>query len=200
MELSIYIQAFIVLFIVFDAVGSIPMFHAFTGSLKAPERRRVVRRSVAAAGGILVFFALFGHFLFRFIGISINDFRVAAGAILFMLAVELVMGRLEPSLIKMKADEVAIVPLATPLLAGPGSISTVMYLMIPPFGPMPALISIAANVAVAYIIFQSSSKVISTLGINGVKVFTRIMGLIIAAFAVTLIREGIAGIIAGLKP
>ena len=144
---------------------------------------------------MLVAFMAFGRLLFDAINVSVDDFKVAAGIVLFILSVELVLGRLEPGMMKVEAEDVAIVPLATPLLAGPGSISTVMYL-VEVIGPIETLASVGLNVALTYLIFRSSERIFGVLGRNGSRAVTRIIGLIIAAMAIAIIREGLQGILA----
>lgn len=184
------VHALIMLFVIFDAIGNVPTFYAFTHHLAAHERRRVAKQSVLAAGAVLVAFTLLGRALFSAINVSIDDFKVAAGIVLFILSVELVLGRLEPGMRKIEAEDFAIVPLATPLLAGPGSISTVIYLS-ETVGLAETLISIALNVAIAYAIFVSSEAIFKVLGRNGVRAVTRIIGLIIAAMAVSITVSGL---------
>ncbi|MEM4700220.1 MAG: MarC family protein [Candidatus Nezhaarchaeales archaeon] len=190
MDLAGLAQAFIMLFVVFDAVGNVPAFHAFTQHMSPREKRKVARQSVLVAGAVLVSFTLLGRALFNAINVSIDDFKVAAGVVLFILSVELVLGRLEPGMRKIEAEDFAIVPLATPLLAGPGSISTVIYLS-ETVGTVETLASIALNVAVAYAIFASSEGIFRVLGRNGVRAVTRIIGLIIASMAVSIIVGGL---------
>jgi multiple antibiotic resistance protein len=189
-----FLQAFIMLFVVFDALGNVPAFYAFTSQLAAERRRRIARHSALVAGAILVAFAFLGRLLFEAIRVSVDDFKVAAGVVLFILSVELVLGRLEPGMRRVEPEDAAIVPLATPLLAGPGSISTVMYL-VEAVGLIEALTSIALNVALAYLILASSGDIFKVLGRNGSRALTRIIGLIIAAMAIAIIREGLRGLL-----
>jgi multiple antibiotic resistance protein len=96
-------------------------------------------------------------------------------------------------------EDVAIIPLATPLLAGPGSITTVMILMNPPFGPVITLLVIIANTMVAWAILSESYLLARLLGRSGLRVFTKLMGLIIVAFAVMFVREGIISIMGRIQ-
>jgi multiple antibiotic resistance protein len=188
-----YLTAFIMLFVVFDALGNVPIFHSLTEGLEFRERRRVIQDSVMIAGVILLFFALGGGLILDFFQVSLNDFRVAGGTILFIVAIEGLLGRVEA--MKIRPEQLAVVPLATPLLAGPGSISLVIYLMEAGYGPGPTLASIAANVAVAWAILTYCDVFFKVLGKNGSLVIARIMALILAAIAVAMIREGVEGIL-----
>lgn len=199
MDLISYFQAFAILFVVFDPLGVVPMFHTVVGEISSQRRRKIARQSALASGIILIFFALGGISLLEFLRISIHDFRIAAGAVLLVLSVELVMGKLEPSTRKVDAEDVAVVPIAIPLLAGPGSICTVMYLMYPPFGPAQTMLAIVMNVSIAYLVLSRSDVIFSFLGRNGSRAITRVMGLLVAAIAVMVIREGILGIIEMVK-
>lgn len=181
------------LFVIFDALGNVPLFYSFTSKLEASKRMKIARESVVVAGILLLVFMLIGRILFEALKVSINDFKIAAGVVLFILSIELVLGRLEPGMRKVELEEFAIVPLATPLLAGPGSISMVIYLA-EAVGPIETLTSILLNVILAYIILSSSNKIFSIISRNGARAITRITGLIIAAMAVAMIRSGLEGI------
>ncbi|MEM4653682.1 MAG: MarC family protein [Candidatus Nezhaarchaeales archaeon] len=188
-----YVTAFIMLFVVLDAVGNVPIFYSLTEGLDVKERRRTIQNSVIIAGIILLFFALGGGVLLEFFHVSIDDFRVAGGAILFIIAVEGLLGRVEA--MKIKPEHLAVVPLATPLLAGPGSISLVIYLVNVGYGLGPTITSIVANVIIAWIVLTYCDVVSRILGRNGSLVLSRIMALILAAIAIAMIREGIMNIL-----
>lgn len=187
------LTAFIMLFVVFDAVGNVPIFYSLTEGLEFKERRRTIRNSVVIAGVILLFFALGGGVLLDFFHVSVDDFRIAGGAILFIIAVEGLLGRVEA--MKIKPEHLAVVPLATPLLAGPGSISLVIYLVNAGYGLGPTITSIIANVIVAWIMLTYCDVVSRILGKNGSLVLSRIMALILAAIAIAMIREGVMNIL-----
>jgi len=190
-----YLTTFIMLFVVFDALGNVPIFYSLTEGLEFKERRRIIQNSVMIAGVILVFFALGGGLILSFFRVSIDDFRIAGGTILFIIAIEGLLGRVEA--MKIRPEQLAVVPLATPLLAGPGSISLVIYLMEAGYGPGPTLASIVANVAVAWVILTYCDVFFKVLGKNGSLVVARIMALILAAIAIAMIREGVEGILSG---
>lgn len=189
-----FLTAFIMLFVVFDAVGNVPIFYSLTEGLNFEERRKTIQNSVIIAGIILLFFALGGGMLLAFFHVSVDDFRIAGGAILFIIAIEGLLGRVEA--MKIKPEHLAVVPLATPLLAGPGSISLVIYLVSAGYGLGPTIASIVANVAIAWIVLTYCDVVSRILGKNGSLVLSRIMALILAAIAVAMIREGIMNILA----
>lgn len=188
-----YLTAFTMLFVVFDALGNVPIFYSLTEGLEFRERRKIIQNSVMIAGAILLFFALGGGLILDFFQVSLEDFRVAGGTILFIIAIEGLLGRVEA--MKIRPEQLAVVPLATPLLAGPGSISLVIYLMKVGYGLGPTLVSIIANVVVAWIILTYCDVFFKILGRNGSLIIARIMALILAAIAVAMIREGVEGIL-----
>jgi multiple antibiotic resistance protein len=147
---------------------------------------------------ILIVFSLFGWLIFDIFGITIDDFRIAGGIILFVVAVDQLRGGdvrsrgLQPS-------AVAAFPLATPLLAGPGAISTVIIISGSPYSPLLALIVVVCNEVLAFLILSSSDWVRKVLGPNGTDALSRITALLIAALAVSFVIGGITDIAASLK-
>jgi len=186
-----YVQAFVMLFIIFDPIGNIPIFHSLTQKLEPTLRRKTIKTSVLVAFVILVFFAVGGVFILNFFKISINEFMIAGGLLLFILSVEGLLGREEARWIS--SEDVAIVPLAMPLMAGPGAIYSVIFLMAPPFGPSYAFFSIITNVVLQYLLLVYSDTVLRLLGKTGSTVISRIMAFILSAIAVGMIINGVKG-------
>ena len=190
----LFAEAFVLLFAVVDAIGTVPIFIGLTAGF-AEHRKRILRQAVVISTAILVVFALFGWLIFEAFGITINDFRIAGGIILFIVAVDHLEGDdrrskgLEPS-------DVAAFPLATPLLAGPGAISTVIIISAAPYSPLLALMVILVNAALAYLILSGSTWVSRFLGPNGTNALSRITALLIAALAVSFVVTGAANIVA----
>ncbi|MCP8323912.1 MAG: MarC family protein [Candidatus Methylarchaceae archaeon HK02M2] len=188
----LFFQAFFLLFTILDAVGNTPIFISLTADI-ADKRRKIITESVFIAFLILIVFAYLGGFIFQLLGTTIDDFKIAGGVILFLIAYDYLRG--ERSKVKsIDGREIAAFPLATPLLAGPGAISTVMILMNPPYGPLITSAVIISNCILAWIILIQGKFIQNILGQNGTRIFTRIMGLLIAAIAVTFVREGIMAI------
>jgi len=185
---------YLMLFVVLDPVGILPYYQAVIARLPEEERPRVLRRALIAALAMLLGFALLGDALFSLLGVTMNDFRVAAGIILMIYAVaaifEVQIG--SPG----QGESVAIFPLATPLLAGPGSITTVMYIKYV-YGLPTAVAATVVNIAVAYPILASSTLLLRLLGRHGALFIDKFMSLILAGFAISIIREGIQGILEG---
>jgi multiple antibiotic resistance protein len=157
------------------------------------QRKKIVRQSILVATIILFVFAYVGWIIFAALGITINDFRIAGGIVLFAVAFEHLSGR--DSKTKAEPSELAVFPLATPLLAGPGAISTVVILANPPYGPFLSFVVISLNSLVAYVILNRSDWVQRILGVNGTRALTSITALLIAALAVSFVRQGIVNIL-----
>lgn len=192
-DLSSFASSFVLLFSVFDVFGTVPVFLALTQDY-ADHRAQIVRDSVVIATLILLIFATVGQLVFQVLGITINDFKIAGGIILFIIALDNLRGRISQTRV-IAAGEIAAFPLATPLMAGPGAISTVMIYSNPPYGLLEIYLVILLNSVVTYIVLERASWVQRALGKNGTQVFTRIVGLLIAAIGIAFIREGILGII-----
>jgi multiple antibiotic resistance protein len=195
-----FLQAFVMLFAIFDPVGNLPIFFSLTADFPEKERRKVAARSSMLAFIILIIFAYGGFYLLSLLRITLNDFKIVSGIILLIFAVEYVLGREKRYVREGKPEEIAVFPMATPLLAGPGSISVVMLTVNPPFGPVTTLTIIVLNVLIAWILLGLGSKLRGLLGYQGAAVISRIMGLIIGAIAVSFIRDGIMGILENLLP
>ena len=192
-DLQSFVASFILLFSVFDVIGTVPVFLALTQDL-SEHRAAIVRDSVIIATLILLVFALAGQVIFKVLGITLDDFRIAGGIILFIIALDNLRGKISQTR-TIAAGEIAAFPLATPLMAGPGAISTVMIYANPPYGLLEIFLVILLNSVVTFLILERASWVQKVLGTNGTQVFTRIVGLLIAAIGIAFIRQGILGII-----
>ena len=190
---GLFIEAFLLLFAILDPVGTVPIFMALTED-QVDKRRLITRQSVFLATAILFIFAYLGWIIFQILGITLNDFRIAGGIVLFIVAYDHLSGK-EARTRKLEASEVAAFPIATPLLAGPGAISTVVILANPPFGPLVTFVVITLNAVLAFFILSRSELVQRLLGLNGTRALTRITALLIAAVGVAFVREGILDII-----
>lgn len=188
------------IFFVVDPIGVVPIFVAMTHGDSPEQLRDTARRACLVAAGLLVFFALCGTFLFKVVGVSLSAFRVAGGIVLLITALDMLRARQsetrtspEEAHEATEKEDVAIVPLALPLLAGPGAIATVMVLMSRASGVVSVvavLVSIVVTLAASYFLLRGASLVQRVLGQSGVAIFQRVMGLLLAAIAVQFIAEG----------
>lgn len=187
-----YWDAFIALFIVFDSIGNIPIFYSLTRGLREEERERIFLKSVAVASSLLLFFTFFGYAFLEYYGVTMSDFKIAGGLLLLLIAVEGIMGRVEAE--QIEVEDIAVVPMATPLLAGPGSIYMVMYLNTV-YGPLPTIFSIAANTALAFVLLKYSQQILRHAGRNFILVISKVFSLLLAVIAVSMMRSGVEEIV-----
>ena len=189
-----------VLFIV-DPIGVVPLFVAMTAKDSPEKCRGMALRASLVAGGVLCFFALFGTLVFQVFGVTLAAFRVAGGLLLMLTALDMLRAQ-QPGTKTSAAEtaegsaqeDIAIVPLAMPLLAGPGAIATVMVLMAqngPGLeGAAPVIASIVITMCLAYLTLRSAHLVKRVLKQTGIAILERIFGLILAAIAVQFVFEG----------
>jgi multiple antibiotic resistance protein len=188
-----------ILFLV-DPIAVVPTFLAITQDESVEERRATAWRACVAAAILLVVFAAAGNLIFRAFGITLPAFRIAGGAILWLVAMDMLRGERRtqegPAEIDegRAKDDVALTPLAMPMLAGPGAISTVMVLSGQARSPARAAVvyaSILVTLVISWIMLRVGDRVMSRFGQTGIRVITRIMGLLLAAVAVQFVITGV---------
>ncbi|MBD0390579.1 MAG: MarC family protein, partial [Nostoc sp. C3-bin3] len=128
MDISILIQTFIAVFVLADAVGNIPIVLVLTKGMMPEQRNQVIDKAIIIAIAVLLLFAFAGQVILNYLEISIGSLRVAGGLLLLLIALQMLRGELDQPIIE-EGRDVAITPLALPLLAGPGTLTTVMLLM-----------------------------------------------------------------------
>ncbi|WP_316862378.1 MarC family protein [uncultured Cohaesibacter sp.] len=208
LPIDVLLNAFATLFVTIDPIGLAPIFLAITAGASKQERIKIGIRAVIAATGILLTFGLIGQSILQILGISIPAFRIAGGLLLFAIAFEMVFEKREKRKSQsaeqvMSDDEmhdIAIFPLAIPLISGPGAISAVLLLTSQSTGWI-GHISILAIVAVVLLLvlvtFVISGWVDKMLGDNGRNILTRLLGVLLAALSVQFIADGVKAVIAG---
>ena len=188
-----------VLFIV-DPIAVVPTYLVITQGQDAAQRRATARRACVAAALILVVFALAGSRIFGLFGITMPAFRIAGGLILWLVAMDMLHGNRSTQegvaeIAEGRAkDDVAVTPLAMPMLAGPGAISTVMVLSGQAHSTGQTIIvyaSIAATLFISWITLRLAEQLVKRMGQTGIRVMTRIMGLLLAAIAVQFVITGV---------
>jgi multiple antibiotic resistance protein len=186
--------SFIPLFIAVDAIGVMPMFVGLTTELEQKAKTRIIVQSMLTAACLAIAFVLGGKLLFRWLGITIGDFMIAGGAILFSLAI---IDLVNPTK-KRRAPEqdLGVVPLGTPLIAGPAVLTTSM-LIVSEYGLIATMISLLSNILVAGLILRGSIILTRVLGAAGSKALSKITSLLLAAIAVMLIRKGFEEFLGG---
>lgn len=197
-DLAFFITAFTTLFVVIDPFGTTPIFVALTQDMDAATRRKTAIRSCLTAVCVLIAFAAFGEAVLGFVGISMEAFRVAGGALLFLTALDMLFDRRtkrrEDRAEEEEHPDPSVFPLAIPLIAGPGSIATIILLA----GQHPGVLGIVeacivmlAVMAVVLIFFLSGGVIARILGKTGLNVLTRLLGMLLAALSVQFILDGL---------
>ncbi len=203
-----YIKILIAVLVIVNPFGAIPAFVSLTGGQPVKERRRTVKVTAFSVGVVLVMACLFGESLLRFFGISMASFRVGGGILIMLLAVTMFNAQLsgskhtpEEAKEAERKSDIAVVPLAVPLLSGPGAISTVIIYVYqtPGWIHQGILVGICVMVAVVvWIVLRLAVPIGAALGKTGINIVTRIMGLILAAIAVEITASGLGMLFPGL--
>lgn len=201
--LNFALLAFISLFTMVNPLGVIPVYTSMTASLTAGESYRVAWRSTLTAFFILVLFAVTGHWVFSFFGISVNSLRIVGGAIFFLMGYEMLQARLtrtqyDNETTQQYMSDIAITPLGIPVICGPGAITSVILLMdeAPTLEHKSMVLASIVAIMIVTLLFMLSSKQITRLlGENGNKVMLRLMGLIVMVIAVEFFFNGLRPIV-----
>lgn len=179
--------AFVPIFVAVDAIGVLPIFISLTEGIKGKQRKKIIFQSVITAGLLAFFFILLGKIVFRLLGITVGDFMIAGGAILFVISVNDILNPAKKRSIPPK--DLGAVPLGTPLIVGPAVLTTSLILL-ETLGLYPTLISIIINVILAGVIFSLSNFLLKFLGESGARALSKVMSLLLSAIAVMMIRKG----------
>ncbi|MFH1363358.1 MAG: MarC family protein [Candidatus Omnitrophota bacterium] len=183
-----FLLAFVPVFVAVDALGVLPIFVSLTQGFNKAEKAKIIIQSMITATGLAVFFVFLGRAVFNFLGISVADFMIAGGAILFSIAIIDIINPGKKRRIPSK--ELGAVPLGTPLIVGPAVLTTSL-MIISEFGTTITLFSVIINVLLAGLIFSLSGFLIRILGEAGSKALSKVTSLLLAAIAVMMIRKGI---------
>ena len=191
-------EVFITLMVIMDPLGTVPIFLGLTASETNGRRKRLAGQAVLVSFGVIVSFALFGQTIIGYLGISLAALQGAGGLLLLLVALELLTGRADdPS--PTASTNVALVPLGTPLLAGPGAIVATMVFAQRVHTPA-ALVTVAVGIVaihlVLWLVMRYSGILMRVLREGGVTLVTRIAGLLLSAIAVQLVADSVAAFIA----
>lgn len=186
------IITFVPIFVAMDAAGILPIYAGMTRRIAKEERRRIVRLSMLTAFILTAIFTVFGKTIFRFLGITVFDFMVAGGVILFILAILDVMGARHAH--DDEAGTIGIVPLGTPMIAGPALITTCI-LMANEYGVIATLISLLLNIGLAAVLFSNAQVLTKVLGESGSAALSKITSLLLASIAVMMVRRGVLSMV-----
>ena len=200
--IELFVSSLITFFVVIDPPGCAPIYAGLSSGASPLQRRSMAIRAVCVASAILFVFALFGEKLLHGLGISLASFRIAGGIMLFLIALEMVFEkrtqRREDRAAEVAADpeveDVSIFPMAMPMIAGPGSIATVMLLMARTNGLEATLVVLAAMVTIlllTLLALLAAGPLMRLLGTRIEAVITRLLGVLLAALAVQFVMDGL---------
>jgi len=202
-RITFAISAFVTFFTVIDPVGLAPIVVGLTSQFTSAQRRSIVTRAAIISAGIILFFAVVGRFLLERLGIQLYAFNIAGGALLFLMAVDMLFGRQsgtretrEEEEEAMTREDISVFPLAIPLIAGPGTIATTILYVGQAASNVLDLLAVAAaiisSLLLAWIAMLSCAWITRRIGRTGTLVLSRILGILLAALAIQFMLNGIS--------
>ncbi len=179
---------FVPLFIVIDAFGNLPFIMSLSEGMSKHDRRRLIHVATVTATVVGLAFLFFGQLILHVMGISVGSFAIAGGLILLVLSIKYILtGKVVEAV---REEMIAVVPIGTPLLAGPATITTLLLLV----GQFPlyiVLISFVLNLLIAWVLFLLGNQVVGFMGQGGVRAVSNVFNLLLAAIAVTMVIRGL---------
>jgi len=193
-SLAYLVLTFIPIFVAVDAIGNIPLFVSLVEGANKKQRHKVIIDSVTTATVVAILFMLVGKWVLRFIGITISDFQVAGGALLFIISARLLLpGSSKGLLTESHRQEVGVFPLGTPLITGPAVLTTTL-MMVDSFGILITFLALLANMLIVWVTLAKADTIMKIFGSSGTRAFSKIMYILLAAIGVMMIRKGVLGI------
>ncbi|MBU0547665.1 MAG: MarC family protein [Candidatus Omnitrophica bacterium] len=188
-----YILSFIPLFVAVDAIGNIPIFLSLVEGSSKTQRRKIILDAVITATVVAVIFMFIGKWVFSLLGITIPDFQIAGGALLFVISVRLLLPGAQKNVLTSSHDkDMGVFPLGTPLITGPAVLATTLMMM-NSFGVAVTLVALILNMFFVWITLVKTDTIMKMIGSSGTRALSKIMYILLAAIAVMMIRHGIIG-------
>lgn len=179
---------FIPLFVAFDALGILPIFVSLTSEMEPSERRRVIRQSTLTAFLVSIGFLAAGRWIFTLLGISVSDFQIAGGILLFIIAIiDLIFPDRTRTFPK---ETMGVVPIGIPLITGP-AVLTLLLMVVPTYGYAATVVCLVFNLLIVWVVFSQSQWIMRLLKEGGTKGVAKVSSLLLAAFATMMIRVGL---------
>ena len=184
--------SFIPLFVAIDVFGVIPLFLSLTEELPRPQKNRLVTQATFTAVAVALVFLFGGQAMFRFLGITENDFRVGGGVVLMILAVvDLVFS---DNALRRPVENAGVVPIGIPLIIGPAALTTILIL-VDTYGQVITIMSLLANLAIVWLVFRYSEAINALMGKTASHAVAKVSALFMVAIAVMMIRVGLTAMI-----
>ena len=205
--LDTLLPPFMILFVTMDPIGNMPIFMTLTESPRPDYSKAMARRAVLIGGLVLLMFAVAGEAFLNLLSISLPAFRIAGGVLLFVVALQMIFEEEQ----KDKAadaenpheNDVSVFPLAVPLIAGPGSIASIILMMSEQHGSVggqaAVIIALCAVLLITYILFRMSTLCARLMGQTVNQVISKILGIVLGAMAAQFVIDGISAVVDGIK-
>jgi multiple antibiotic resistance protein len=192
-ELYVYIRpyllSFIPIFVAINILGILPIFLSLTAEMNTAEKKKNIIESVITATSIAIIFMLIGKLIFLIMGITVADFKIGGGILLLILSVNLLLPGVSSTREKQYQDA-GIFPIGTPLITGPAVLTTTLVLT-DAFGMFATFISLILNMLISWVALVNSDRISRTIGLNGMRAFSKVGDIFLTAIAVMMIRSGI---------
>ncbi|BAY61249.1 MarC-related protein [Calothrix brevissima NIES-22] len=190
-DTSALVHTFIAVFVLADAIGNIPIVLILTKGMTPEERNKVIDKAMVVAIAVLLLFAFAGQLILDYLEISMASLRVAGGLLLLLISLQMLRGELDTPITE-EGRDVAITPLALPLLAGPGTLTTVMLFMSKsPSSPISVLLGVVAAMVMSWVILRLGTYIDKWIGAEGAVIVTQLFGFLLAALAIEIGSTGI---------
>lgn len=181
------VLAWIPLFVALDPLGLVPLFEGMAFGIEKEKKKIIVSQATWTAAVVAAVFMFLGNFIFKALGITVADFHIAGGLILFVLATRDLVGIDQTTRIR---GDFGVVPLGTPLIAGPATLTTLLILM-KSSGISATLTALAINLVLVNLAFRNTERLTRLVGMTGLKAVSKIISLLLVAIAVNMIRRGL---------
>ncbi|MCX8030390.1 MAG: MarC family protein [Thermodesulfovibrionales bacterium] len=191
-KINLFLLSIIPLMVAINAPGVLPIYISMTEHLTQQERKKLARQSVITASMVTVGFIFVGNIIFSTLSIQVEDFMIAGGILLLIISISDML-KIEESK-SVNISTLGVVPLGTPLIAGPATLTTSLIL-VGNYGYLPVISSLFINLFFTWLILHYADSIIKLMGINGSRAFAKVSSLLLAAIAVKLIRSGIMKIL-----
>ncbi len=193
-KLQPFILAFIPIFVAVDAIGNIPLFFSLVEGTTKKQRQKIILDSIYTATLMAVIFMFAGKFVLRLLSITIADFQIAGGVLLFVISVRLLLPGMQKVFLSDhdKNKDVGVFPLGTPLITGPAVLTTTI-MMLDSYGGVPTFVSLLVNMLIVWVSLVKAESIMNLIGPSGTRAFSKIMYILLAAIAVMMVRRGIFG-------
>jgi len=189
--LNTLLLTFIPIFVAVDSIGNIPLFVSLVEGTTKKQRHKIIVQSVTTATVVAIAFMFAGKWTLNFIGITIPDFQIAGGALLFVISMRLLLpGTSKLFMADGHDKDVGVFPLGTPLITGPAVLTTTL-MMLDTFGPWYTFVSLVINMFIVWITLVKADIIMRIMGSSGTRAFAKIMYILLAAIGVMMVRRGI---------